>query len=354
MPAQSRYCIRAPSKGAREPGRQPTRDVQLPRVKGNGILLASPLRLLFLVLLLSLALAACSASPGGSPGASSGVSQPAYPLVLTDDAGRQVTISARPQRIVSLAPSNTEIACALGACDEVVGVTDFDDYPAVVASRSKVVIGAQVDVEKVVATNPDLILAGGNELTPSSVIRQLAELGYPVLVLYPRDLHGVYADIKLVGDALHAEEEATAVVAALTTREEIVAATVAGAERPRTLYEVAVYQGLIYTAGADSFLASLISTAGGAPVVGDALSTAIQLEALVTADPQLILLGDAAYDASITPASVASRSGWSGLTAVRDGRIVLMLDDSLITRPGPRIIDGLEALARAIHPELFK
>lgn len=232
-------------------------------------------------------------------------------------------------------------------------MTDFDDYPAVVASRQKVVIGAQVDVEKVVAADPDLILAAGNELTPSSVIRQLAGLGYPVLVLYPRDLHGVYADIKLVGRALHMDEKAATVVAALTTREEIVAATVAGAERPRTLYEVAVYQGLIYTAGADSFLASMISVAGGAPVVGDALSTAIQLEALVTADPQLILLGDAAYDASITPASVASRAGWSGLTAVRDGRIVLVLDDLLVTRPGPRIIDGLEALARAIHPELF-
>jgi iron complex transport system substrate-binding protein len=125
------------------------------------------------------------------------------------------------------------------------------------------------------------------------------------------------------------------------------------APQPRTFYEVGVFEGSIYTAGRDSFLASLISLAGGKPITGDPASTAIQLEDLIAADPQLILLGDAAYDLSITPASVAARPGWSGMTAVHDGRIVVMPDDVVITRPGPRIVDGLEALARAIHPDLF-
>ncbi len=308
-------------------------------------------RLLAPVLLLCLAVSACSAGTGTT---APSASQPTYPRTLTDDAGRSVTLPADPQRIVSLAPSNTEIACILDACDQLVGVTDFDNYPAEVTTKPKVVINAGVDVEKVVAADPDLVLAAGNELTPTSVINQLVLLGYPVLVLYPKDLHGVYADIELVGRALHVEEKASAVVAGLSSREEIVAATVAGADQPRTFYEVGVYQGLIYTAGADSFLESLIATAGGEPVTGDRLSTAIQLEELVTADPQLILLGDAAYDPSITPASVASRAGWSGIAAVRSGRIVVMLDDQLITRPGPRIIDGLESLARAIHPDLFR
>lgn len=316
--------------------------------------MAPRLRLLAPVLLLCLAVSACSATPAGTVAASPTASQPPYPLSLTDDAGRSVALPAQPQRIVSLAPSNTEIACVLDACNRLVGVTDFDDYPAEATTKPKVVISAEVDVEKVVAADPDLILAAGNELTPTSVINQLALLGYPVLVLYPRDLHGVYADITLVGRALHVEAKAASVVAGLTTREQIVAATVAGADRPRTFYEVGVYQGLIYTAGADSFLQSLIATAGGDPVTGDRLSTAIQLEELITADPQLILLGDAAYDSTITPASVAARAGWSGIAAVRDGRIVVMLDDEIITRPGPRIVDGLEALARAIHPELLR
>ena len=138
----------------------------------------------------------------------------------------------------------------------------------------------------------------------------------------------------------------------MKTRANAVATAVASAPQPRTFYEVGVFEGSIYTAGKDSFLASLISIAGGDPITGDAKSTAIQLEDLIAADPELILLGDAAYDVSITPASVATRAGWSDMTAVSTGRIVIMDQDEVITRPGPRIIDGLEALARAIHPDL--
>lgn len=317
-------------------------------------------RLLLLPSLLALALAACA--PAGSPtpsaessvAASPSASAAAYPLSLTDDAGRAVSLAAEPTRIVSLAPSNTEIACAVGACDRLVGVTDADDYPAEVSEVDKVVIAAQVDLEKVVNADPDLILAAGNELTPSTVITRLADLGYPVLVLYPESLDELYADIELVGRALGATTLAADVVSDMRARAQAVADAVATAERPRTFYEVAVYQGTIYTAGADSFLASLLSIAGADPITGDSLTTAIQLEDLVAADPQLILLGDAAYDASITAASVAAREGWQGMTAVLDGRVLAVPEDPVITRPGPRIVDGLEALARAIHPELFE
>ena len=320
------------------------------------------LRIRLLIPLLALLVAACSPAGSGSPSAaslpsvSSAPSVPAhsvYPLTLTDDAGRQVTISAAPTRIVSLAPSNTEIVCALDACDDLVGVTDYDAYPAQVAEVTDVVIGAVVDVEKVVAADPELILAAGNELTPTAVIDQLTDLGYPVLALYPRDLQGVYDGISLVGEAIDAQGTAEELVTSLEARADAVASTVAGAERPRTFYEVGVFEGSIYTAGEDSFLASLISLAGGEPIVGDAASTAIQLEDLISADPQLILLGDATYDRTITVESVAARSGWGEMSAVKDGHIVVVLDDLVITRPGPRIVDGLEALAKAIHPELY-
>jgi iron complex transport system substrate-binding protein len=318
-----------------------------------------PSTLLFLVALL---LAACTPAASGSPGAtvqpsiSGAPSAPphsVYPLTLTDDAGRQVTITAAPARIVSLAPSNTEIVCALDACDDLVGVTDFDDYPVQVADVTDVVVGAVVDVEKVVAADPELILAAGNGLTSTTVIDQLTDLGYPVLSLYPHDLAGVYDDISLVGEAIDAQGVAGELVTSLQARANAVASAVAGAERPRTFYEVAVFEGSIYTAGKDSFLAALISRAGGEPITGDPASTAIQLEDLIAADPELILLGDAAYDPTITAASVATRPGWGDMTAVRDGHVVVVPDDVVITRPGPRIVDGLEALAKAIHPELF-
>ena len=320
------------------------------------------LRAFLLSSLVALALAGCapasSASPSATPqpsvsAAPSALAHSVYPLTLTDDAGRQITLSAAPIRIVSLAPSNTEIVCALTACDELVGVTDFDDFPAQVTAVTHVVVGAVVDVEKVVAARPQLILAAGNGLTPGTVVDQLTQLGYPVLSLYPHDLDGVYHDISLVGAAIDSGSVADNLVASLKARAGAVATKVAGAPRPRTFYEVGVFEGSIYTAGKDSFLSSLVSLAGGAPITGDAATTAIQLEDLIAADPELILLGDAAYDPSITAATVAARPGWGDMAAVSGGRIMVVLKDVVITRPGPRIVDGLEALARAIHPELF-
>jgi iron complex transport system substrate-binding protein len=310
--------------------------------------------------------AACQPSASPSPSSSAPASEPAsaapsasaaaevtYPLALTDDAGREVEIPAEPERIVSLAPSNTEIVCALEACDRLVGVTDFDDYPAEVAEVPDVVIGAVVDVELVAQADPDLVLAAGNELTPSAVITELAGLGYPVLVLYPETLEAVLDNVELIGTAINAVETAGEVTEHMAEHIAEVRAAVAGEPAPRTFYEVGLFEGAIYTAGEDSFLAGLIDTAGGEPITGDPLTTAIALEDLVVADPEVILLGDAAYDPSITPESVAARPGWEGMTAVTTGRIEVMEEDLVITRPGPRIIEGLEALALAIHPDAF-
>ena len=316
-------------------------------------------RILRIPVLLIVLLAACAPAPSSTPGStvvaslspSAAPSDPtAYPVTLSDDAGRSVTLETEPERIVSLAPSNTEIVCALDACDLIVGVTDFDDYPPQVAGVDKVVTMAQVDVEAVVAAEPDLVIAAGNELTPTAVIEQLTDLGLSVMTLYPESLDEIYADIELVGRALDRDDAALALVEDMTSRVEDVEAAVADLERPRTFYEVSLFEGTIYTAGEGSFIASLIETAGGEPITGDALSTAIELEELVAADPELILLGDATYDPSITAESVAERPGWETMTAVADGRVVVMTDDVVITRPGPRIVDGLEALARAIHP----
>ena len=155
-----------------------------------------------------------------------------------------------------------------------------------------------------------------------------------------------------VGRALDASPRAVALTDDLRERASAVTDAVAGADRPRVFYEVSVFQGVIYGAGTDSFLASMIEMAGGEPVVGDATGV-IQLEDLVAADPDLILLGDAAYPPPVTPRDVAARPGWKRMRAVKDDRVVPMPDDLIITRPGPRIVDGLEALAHAIHPEAF-
>lgn len=317
------------------------------------------------IVAIALALAACSAptgtalsSPPATSAASAGASSaPAYPVTLTDDAGNEVTLDSEPQRIVSLAPSNTEIVCALDACDRLVGVTDFDDHPAEVADITDVVIQAQVDVERVVAAEPDLVLAAGNELTPTTVIEQLRDLDLVVLVLYPESLDEVYTDIELIASAVGAGAAADALIDGMSDRVDAIVAAVEGVERPRTLYEVFHAEGSTYTAGEGSFLASLIELAGGEPVTGDAQGL-LGAEELVAANPELVLLGTASYDPSFTdPAgaleAVRSRPGWANLTAVQEERVVPYLDDIVTTRPGPRIVDGLEALARAIHPDRF-
>ena len=326
----------------------------------------APYRPFVLLALLCVVLAACAspvAAPASGAGAASATASPsepesAYPLTLTDAAGREVVLEAAPERIVSLAPSNTEIVCALGACDRLVGVTDFDDHPPEVAEVEDVVISAAVDVERVVAAEPDLVLAAGNEQTPSSVIEQLEQLDLTILVLYPETLDGVYADIELVGAALGGDAAAGELVAGMRERVDEITAAVEGVERPLTLYEVFHAEGTTYTAGEGSFLASLLELAGAEPLTGDAQGL-LAPEELVAADPELVLLGTASYDPSLADAqaaleTVAGRAGWGELRAVRDGRVVPYLEDIVTTRPGPRIVDGLEALARAIHPDRFE
>lgn len=315
--------------------------------------------ILGLVLLVACSTPVATTSPPATSSAApvASLTTAAFPLLVTDDAGREVSIAALPERIVSLAPSSTEIVCALDACDRLVGVTDFDRYPAEVADVPDVVIQAQVDVERVVAAEPDLVFAAGNEITPSSVIQQLDALGLVVVVLYPESLDEVYADIGLVGRAVGATAAADGLVVSMQGRVEEVVAAVDGAERPRTLYEVFHAEGSTYTAGSGSFLSSLIELAGGIPVTGDAQGL-LAAEDLVAADPELILLGTASYDPSLADPeaaldTVAARAGWADLAAVRDGRVVPYLDDIVTTRPGPRLIEGLEALARAIHPDRF-
>ncbi len=322
--------------------------------------MASRVLRVFLVPLVVALLAACQPAASGTltpasivPSASASSAAPAYPLTLTDDAGNQVILATDPQRIVSLAPSNTEIVCAVGACDALVGVTDFDDYPPQIADVEDVVVGAQVDVEKVVAAEPDLVLAAGNGLTPDDVIAQMEDLGLTVMVLYPETIDEIYADIQLVGEAVDESERATAEVERMQDEIAAIGGAVADADVPRVFYEVSIFEGQIYTAGADSFLASMIELAGGDPITGDPVTTSIGQEELVAADPEVILLGDAAYDPSITPEAVAARPGWGEMAAVAGNRVLVMADDLVITRPGPRITEGLAALARAIHPEAF-
>lgn len=288
----------------------------------------------------SIATPPATTSPSPSPVA-------AFPVSLTDDEGTSVRIEAEPQRIVSLTPATTEILFALGAGDRVVATTDFDDYPPEAVALPDVASFTAVDVEKIVGLETDLVIAGGNFFNDPAAIAQLRELGIPVVVVYAKDIAGVLADIELVGAAAGRGSEATDLTASMRAGFDQVEAAVAELPKPRVFYELDATTD-IYTAAKDSFVEEMITLAGGAAITtGSATDFAISIEKLITADPEVILLGDAAY--GVTAEAVSARPGWDVMTAVKEGEI-RGVNDLIVTRPGPRLVDGLRELALAIHP----
>ena len=307
-------------------------------------------------------LAACS-TPGASsspaaptdppasapaPASTSPTPAAAFPMTIVDDEGTEVELAAEPQRIVSLTPAATEILFKLGAGPRVVATTDFDDYPPEAVSLPDVASYTAVDVEKIVSLESDLVLAGGNFFNDPAAIAQLRDLGVPVVVTYAPDIATVLKDIELIGTAVGLAGEARDLTAAMQADFDQVEAATADLAKPRVFYELDATTD-IYTAADDSFIAEMIELAGGTPITtGSTTDFAISIEKLVTADPEVIVLGDSVY--GVTPEAVAARPGWDVMTAVKKGDI-RGVNDLVVTRPGPRLVEGLRELALAIHPE---
>ena len=231
-----------------------------------------------------------------------------------------------------------------------VATTEFADYPPAAATLPHVANFTSVDVEKIVGLEADLVVAGGNFFNPPEAITRLRGLGVPVVVVYAPDVAGALKDIALIGTAVGLPDKAAGMTAAMQAGFDAVGAATAGLPKPRTFYEIDVSTGPIYTVADASVYVELITLAGGTPITtGSKTDYAIPLEKLIAADPELILLADAAYN--VTADQVKARAGWNVMTAVKTGAI-RPVDDVLVTRPGPRLVEGLRALAVAIHPDL--
>lgn len=294
--------------------------------------------------------ATAAGSPAASPRAGATPRVSAYPLTVKDDAGRSVTIKAKPQKLVSLAPSNTEILFALGLGDRVVGVDEISDYPEAAKAKPKVGGYSKTNIEAVVAAGADLVLASG--ITSKDVLAALEGQGQTVLVLNPTDLPGVLENLSLVGQVADANAEAAKLRGELQARIDAVGARLRGAtSKPRVFFELDPKS--FYTVGPKSFIDDLITRAGGANIAADAQTPYPQLsqEVIIAKDPQVIILSDEGQ--GVTPDSVKARPGWANISAVKDNRIIAVNPD-LTNRPGPRVVDALEQLAKALHPELFR
>lgn len=269
-----------------------------------------------------------------------------FPRTLTDARGKTITLQAVPQRIVSLIPSDTEVLYALGAGDRIVAVTTADDYPPEVKQKPTIGNVLTSDIEQILAHKPDLVVAMGS--LNQKPIDALEALHVPVLVVDPKNLTDTYASIRLLGQAVGAEAKAEQIVVDMQARLAAVQATVAQAtHRPRILMLYGTDP--IYTTGPDSFINDLITQAGGQNIVEKPIAiNIISPEEVALKRPEVILCSK-----SLT-AKVRAMPGWAqSVPAVRNNRLYTdEPEDGTLVRPAPRLVRGVEALARYLHPEL--
>jgi iron complex transport system substrate-binding protein len=303
------------------------------------------LRKFLLITLLVSLLAACSPQATATQAAT---------LKVTDDLGREITLNGPAQHVVSLAPSNTEILFAIGAGAQVVGRDQLSDFPE--AAKNVTDIGSTFDAlntEQIVSLKPDLVLAA--EINTPEQVKQLEGLGLTVYYLKnPLTLEEMYGNLETVAQLTGRKQEAAALTESLKVRVAAVDEKIAPlSSRPNVFYELdGTDPAKPYTAGKGTFITQLIERAGGHNIASDLDGyPQLSLEQVVAADPAFILLGDARY--GVSPESIAQRPGWENLSAVKNGK-VLPFNDDLVSRPGPRLVDALEELAKLMRPELFQ
>jgi iron complex transport system substrate-binding protein len=302
--------------------------------------------LLFAILLIVGCGTAITPAPASSTAKTSG-SAAAFPTSITDFQNRSVAISKRPERIVSIGPSNTEFLFALGAGDRVVGTDDFSDEPPAATTKEHVG-GVKVSLEKVVSLKPDLIIS---VKFSDGTIEALSQTAAAVLVIDPQGAADVARSATLIGQAVGADGAKLA--RDIQAQLDAVKAKTDPAPKVKVFHEVdASDPAKIYTVGPGSFIDDLIKLAGGTNVFASAKTAypTVSGEEIVRTDPDVIVLGDALYGTSVE--SVASRPGWSALSAVKNKRVYAGL--SMFSRPGPRLGEAAQEYAKLVHPELFK
>jgi len=279
--------------------------------------------------------------------------QPQFqPGTYTDDMDRAVAIDQIPQRIVSFGPSITEILFALGLEEKVIGVSNYCDYPEAAKLKPKVGDAFNPSLERIVELNPELVLTVKQE----QLNRELENLGVTFMVLDPEDIDGILGDIELVGEITGTEKKAEELIKDMQDSISRVVALMEDAPRVSVFFILdATDLTLPWTVGTGSFIDALITMAGGENTAGGAVGwVQFSLEQIVSSDPDIIIIQTMAGGIPTVSKEVLEENPtWREMTAVKQGRI-LLVDGDLVSRPGPRIVQGLEEMAEIIHPELFE
>ena len=271
-----------------------------------------------------------------------------YPLTLTDGKSRSVTLEDAPQRIASLSPAATEVLFAIGAGDQVAAVDKFSDYPPEAKTRQQL-DAFEPSVEAIAGAQPDLVFVF---FDPGNLVDGLARAGLTVFFLEtPTSVEGVLAQIRLLGQATGHPQEADELVATMQQGIDDIEEQLADVEQgPRLFHEV---DNQLYTVAPASFVGSLYTILKAQNIAAgtDQAFPQLSQEAIIEADPEVIILGDAA--GGETAETVKARPGWGSISAVKNSRIYV-IDPDIVSRPGPRLVDALGTLAQALYPERFE
>ncbi|MGE5333986.1 MAG: ABC transporter substrate-binding protein [Nitrososphaerota archaeon] len=310
--------------------------------------------LLALALCLSLFITGCASSASGSHD-TAGTPTAQKPLLATDAYGAPITIPATaPQRIISLTPGDSEMLAAVGASARVIGVDALTNYPADMAAKPKVTDGTDnPNVEQIIALKPDLVLTW-NKFTEQAV-KALQQANINVVALPDEDLEGTLTEIRLVGQLTHTSSTADAVVKSLEQRIAAIKQKVASATPARVYMEISFTPPPPYVVGGGSFANDVLRDAGGSNIFAARTENggypAVSVESIIAANPQVIILAeDPQYGGD--PKQVSQRPGWSAIAAVQAHR-VYDINPDIVSRPGPRLVDAIEQVAKMLHPDLF-
>jgi iron complex transport system substrate-binding protein len=270
--------------------------------------------------------------------------------LFTDETGRRVEIPTNVKRVVSLAPNLTEIVFALGKGDQLAGDTDFCDYPPEAAQKPRVGGPVNPNLEQIVALTPDLVLAT-KSINRHETVDALDRLGLPVYVTNPHSVEEMVTSVEHIGNALHTEKNAQALVKDLRERLSGLDRRLASVAPRRVLF--VVWTDPLISIGRDTFISDALRHAGARSVVDTADEwPRVNLEEIIRLQPEVLVFASAhAGDTQQDIDALRSRPGWKDLDAVRDGKIVVISD--AINRPAPRMVDAIEQLARALHSESF-
>lgn len=305
---------------------------------------------MFLVVICAVGFVGCANNKGKDEGNTAKepekVSNVTYPITITDSFGKELTIEKEPTKIVSVAPNITELIFKLGAEDKLVGRTNYCDYPAEVSSIESIGTLRTPDIEKIISLEPDLVITSTHFNEENGA--KLNEAGINVISLYEEnDVNGVYTIIDTLGKITNKQSEADKTVAEMKATLSEVETKINGLEQPTVYYVVGYGEGGDFTAPVNTFVGQLIKLAGGNNIVPASDNWGYSLEALLEADPHIIVVRKGDKD------NFMATEGYKELTAVKEGR-VYEIDNNLLDRQGYRNAEGVLTLAKIFHPEAFK